>query len=69
MCEMTVIETIGMVRQDVGFILWAVSDFFGVGGGGRGVVGVFAGTWVMFEMVGTEMQVIVAVGLSDVIVK
>ena len=53
----------------MGFILWAVSDFFVVGGGGRGVVGVFAGTWVMFEMVGNEKQVIVAVGLSDVIVK
>ena len=53
----------------MGFILWAVRDFFLVGGGGRGVVGVFAGTWVMFEMVGNEKQAIVAVGLSDVIVK
>ena len=53
----------------MGFILWAVSTFFGGGGGWREVVGVFSDIWVMFEMVGTEMPVIVAVGLSDVIVK
>ena len=39
------------------------------GGGWCEVVGVFGNTWVIFEMVGAEVQVIVAVGLSDVIVK
>ena len=43
--------------------------FLGGVGGWCEVVGVFGNTWVIFEMVGTEVQVIVAVGLSDVIVK
>ena len=50
----------GMVQHDVGF--WG-------GGGWCEVVGVFGNTWVIFEMVGTEVQAIVAVGTSHVIVK
>ena len=48
----------------MGFILWAVSTF--VLGRWHEVVGVASDTWVILEMVGTEMRVIVAVGLSDV---
>ena len=40
--------------------------FFSGGGGWREVVGVNSVTWVIFEMVGAEMRVIVTVGLSDV---
>ena len=42
------------------------SAFFGGEGGWREVVGVGSNTWVIFEMVGAEIRVIVAVGLSRV---